>query len=229
MMRTFQTLLPCCLVCAYFGIAGSTQAALSLSYDVNIVEAGPVALGSTINWEVYATVAGAPDVGSNFGIAQASVTIGDSFGETMSTGTVSPAFQAAAPGFNSGGTYNGGTMQLELIGAFDFTQDGNTVGNAGPGSFLLASGSYVVTQLGTHTLQAFATADQSTYFTAAGQSGFLGSPYDGGVTFGSDSIVVQAAVVPEPASLTMLGLACLGGGIVQVRRRRKDGVNTQSV
>ena len=179
-------------------IPAAASAALILDYDVNIVQSGSVVVGSSIDWEVFATVSGTPDSGSNFGIATSSVSLSDSFSESLSAGTIGSSFSGYD--FSSGGTFN--APQLQFIGAFDLTQSAATAGTAA-GSFLLASGSYTLTQEGLHTLQALVTVDTSTYFTAAGQSNMSSVAYDQ-VNFGSDTI--QAVAVPEPSSLAVLAL-----------------------
>ena len=201
--------LACCLLLGLAVVPGSARGDLMLQYDVTIVQAGPVAVGSEIDWEIRAEISGAPNVGSNFGIAQLSVDLEDSHQETLSAGTIDVLF--AGYEFQSGGTFN--TPKLQFIGALDLTQSGTTVGDSS-GSLLLGTGSYTVTQTGLHTLQAFVNVDPSTYFTAAAQSNANASPYDV-ITFGSDSI----QVVPEPSSLGPLGLvACAACGM---RRRRQ--------
>jgi len=163
-------------------IPAAASAALILDYDVNIVQSGSVVVGSSIDWEVFATVSGTPDSGSNFGIATSSVSLSDSFSESLSAGTIGSSFSAA-------------------------------------GSFLLASGSYTLTQEGLHTLQALVTVDTSTYFTAAGQSNMSSVAYDQ-VNFGSDTI--QAVAVPEPSSLAVLALGTCAFWLL---RRRRNAAN----
>ncbi|QDT55830.1 hypothetical protein Pan44_38780 [Caulifigura coniformis] len=197
-------------LCALLLMPASASADLILSYDVNIVQT-QVNVGDTIDWQIFATVSGTSNVGGNFGLARASVSLQDSFSETIAPGTIASAF--SFPGgysFPNGGAtmpsglYNLGTLAIEQNALNAATS---------PGSYLLASGQYVVTQLGVHTLTALAGPDPSTYFTAAGQGNGDALIYNQ-TNFGFDTV----NAVPEPSSLVMCGLAAFGGW--RLRRRR---------
>ncbi|MBX3436211.1 MAG: PEP-CTERM sorting domain-containing protein [Planctomycetaceae bacterium] len=213
---TLTRILTLCTCLLAFPAA--TWADLVITYDVNILETGPVAIGSTINWEIYATVSGTANIGSNFGIQTASVNLQDSLGETLNPGVVQTGAGQDFAGYplSNPGTFVGGTLQN--IGVFDFGAPGaHTRGETGDlGPFLLATGSYTVTQMGLHTLSAVTSASISRYYSTVGGTA---TPYDV-VVNGSASI--QA--VPEPASLAMMGLAACGAFGVQIRRRRKSTV-----
>lgn len=201
-MKHKRNLTVILLLCA-FGTSAA-QAALVLEYVVDIVEPGPVALGSTINWQLSASVSGTPDSGGNFGIAALSVNLSDSLSETLSPGTISPAFSGYD--LDSGGTFL--APDLRFIGALQDQQGASTVGVNTTGTFLLATGSYVVTTPGIHTLQASEPpgVDSSYYFTAALQNDFNASEY-GQITFGSDTVTA----IPEPSGVLMIGLVVAAG------------------
>ena len=196
-------------VCAIILAPTISRADLVLSYDVNIVQTS-VNVGDTIDWQVFATISGTPN-GSNLGIAQVSVTLQESLNETLTPGTVDPAFAGYAN--QSGGTpFPGGLL---AVGANHFPgQFAGAVGNGTTGSFLIASGQYTATQAGIHTLQGV-VADASKYFSALGQTTAAAPSYDT-VSFGSDSVTVTA--VPEPSSLVLTGIAALGAW--RLRRRK---------
>lgn len=211
-MTSRFSLVTCGLLIGLALIPGRASAAMMLDYSVNIVQAGPVPVGSTVDWELFVTVSGTPETGDNFGIATASVNlVNEPFNEPLGPGTIDPAF-AGYP-FQSGGTFNAPVLQS--IGALQLTQDESSVG-LNSGSFLLASGSYEATQEGLHTLRALMSVDDSTYFTEAGQLNFQASVYDI-VTFGSDSVM---AAVPEPCSLAVLGLGACGFWLIRRRRQK---------
>jgi hypothetical protein len=197
------------LICAVILAPSVVSADLVISYDVNIVQTS-INVGDTIDWQVFANVTGAPNVGSNLGIAVASLDLVESQSNSMTSGTVGPSF--AAYTFQSGGTP--GPTGLTSVGATMLNQNIFAVAPGAGGSFLLASGQYVATTAGVHTLQA-ALRDASRYFSAGGQAAGV-APFFDVVNFGSDSVTVNA--VPEPSSLLLAGLAALGGW--RIRRRR---------
>lgn len=198
-----------------FTISQAARADNVINYSVEIVEDGPVAAGSVINWNISATVATSD--ATNFGIAIAAIDLQDSFFETLNPGAIDDTFLSAGYGFPRGGDFNETTNKLENIGTFQDPQSGTTLGgdpsNGGSlGPFVLASGSYTVNVVGLHTLSTVPSASLSRFFTAAGQTLGDSSVYDD-VTFGSDTILV----VPEPGS----GIVLLSLGLIGLIRRRK--------
>jgi hypothetical protein len=205
--------------CGLLMAPAAAQADLVLTYDVNIVQTS-VNVGDTIDWQVFATVAGTPNVGSNFGIAQLSVNLGESEGETMTPGTVGPSFALYA---NQSGGIPSGTG-LNLIGANTLNENFPTVGGGAGGMFLLASGQYTVTQAGIHTLQAAASGDSNLFFSVDGQGLGSATPYDS-VTYNFDTVAVTG--VPEPSSLLLTGLAAMGAWRLR-RRKANEGLEAAS-
>ncbi|MGD9856694.1 MAG: PEP-CTERM sorting domain-containing protein [Planctomycetaceae bacterium] len=198
-----------------------------ITYDVNIVQAGPVLLGSTINWQIFATVSGTANIGTNNGIASAVIDLQDSTGEMLNAGVVQTGNGQDFDNylFPSGGSWNGTT--LANIGAVQFDPDGDTRGEPGDlGPLLLATGSYQVTSLGLHTLSTVTSASDSNYFSTAGPNATV-TPYTS-VAFGSDSVNVVAAV-PEPASLAMMALAACGAFGLRRRRQASRRANDSAV
>ena len=205
-------LLTCGLLFGFPFLPSAADAAIILDYDVNIVQAGPVPVGSTIDWEIFVTVSGTPDSGANFGIVGAVVDPVDSFGETLSPRTIGPSF--AGHEFKNGRTLN--PPELQSIGALQLFQGPSTV-DLSPSSFLLATGSYTLTQEGPQTLLALMNQfDDSLYYTAPVQPSFQGSMYDQ-VNFGSDTFLVNA--IPEPSGLALLVVVVCSICVILGRRR----------
>ncbi len=183
---------------------------------------GPVTVGTEVFWAITATVSDS-DAG-NFGIAAASVDLQDDMGETLNPGTVQTGVGEDFEGytFPSGGAFVGGTLQG--ISTFTSPQGATTVGvdhdnggNLDP--LVLATGSYTVTTVGLHTLSTLNTSGGiSRYYTAAGQTLGSSTAFET-VNFGSDTL--QVVPVPEPPTLAMMGLACLGAWGT---RRRKPSL-----
>jgi hypothetical protein len=208
------------LVVATLSLGALPARAELVTYTVNIVESGTIAWGSTIHWEVFATVSGS--TASNFGIAALTFNLADSKGTTLSPGTFATPFATPQYDFTSGGTYNMGTLTLEEVGTTQFDQDANTQGadpvNGGSlGPLLVATGSYVVpmtqSMLGIHTLTLTA-GSENRFFTALTQGLGASSLYSS-VVGGSDSI----EVVPEPASLWLMGLFAGSSWLLRLFRR----------
>jgi hypothetical protein len=197
------------LLCGLLMAPALASADLVMNYQVNILQTS-VNVGDTINWELFANISGTPNVGTNNGIATASVNLVESQSNTMTPGTIGPAFSNYD--LQQGGTPNG--TGLGSVGVTEFSQNAGVTGTSTPASLLLASGSYVATTAGVHTLQSqFAAATR--YFSAPGQAFGSSVAYDQ-VFFGSDSVTVNA--VPEPSSLVLVSLAAIGGW--RVRRRQ---------
>ena len=201
----------------------NSRADLIMTFDVSVRES-EIRLGEQVTWDVFVTVANDPaaDLTSdNFGIAAASFTLQDSQGDILRLAALE---DNDFPGyFKSPGELEDG--RLIEVGVVLFVQndgavrgaDSDNVDGSGLGRFFLASGSYVPTVEGQHSLIAsdFSSTPEQ-YFTAAGQFIDGGTrPYEQ-VQFGRAEFRVSA--VPEPGALGVLGLSAL---MLLPRRRKK--------
>lgn len=199
----------------------AARADLVITYNVEIVQSGPVPIGATIDWRITATVSevnGGPSVGTNNGIAAAVIDLQDLTGDMLNPGTIQTASGQDFQGYqlSDGGFWNGVTLQN--IGAFQFDPNAMTVGETGDlGPHLLAVGSYVVTTPGLHTLTTVLSASNSQYWSDLNQPA-TPTPFDQVLT-GSDTIFVT----PEPPSLALMGVVACGAWLTRRRRSRDDG------
>ncbi len=204
-----------CTIVALTVFVGSSSAnAEIVTYLVEFAQSGNVALGSTVDWTVTATVSDS-DAG-NFGIRTAAVDLMNNQADVMSAGTIAAPF--ADYQLPNGGT--GGAGTLTNLGAGMITYVAPTLegadGDLGP--HVLATGSYTVNTLGVHTLTTALSANTNFYFNGPANGSF--AAFDSVVVGSSDSVtVVAAAAVPEPAS--MLLVSTFLGSIVVVGRRRR--------
>jgi hypothetical protein len=200
-----------------FGKPSTCTADVILAFDV-VVERTNIVVGDEVSWSVMARLAESD--GTNFGIAVASFSIEDSLGEILRPGTIGDSFSGYFP---SPGSFDG--RRLIEVGASLFLQNDATVVGADPGNldgsslgpFELASGFFVATQLGTHTLSTSSIdSTPSEFFTARGQLIGSGTQQFTDVRFGSTTFSVSA--IPEPSSLTVVAV---GACILALRRRAK--------
>ncbi len=214
--------LRCTIVGLTVCLGSSSAHAEIVQYLVEFAQSGTVALGSTLDWTVSAVVT--DSTAGNFGIRTAAVDLSNDTGETMSAGTIGAPFadyQFPQGGVGGAGTLTGlGAAMITYSAAPLELVDPANGGSLGP--VVLATGSYQVNTLGLHTLSTVLSASNSNYFTAASTAAIAN--YDS-VLFGSDSVMVAMANVPEPASM-MLVSTFLGSIVVLGRRRRQSHTQT---
>jgi len=203
-------------ICALSAV--STSRADLITFTVQVTQ-DTVNAGGTVDWSLYVTVSDA-NASDNFGINVVSANLMDSFGETLSPGTIGAPFELYSD--THGGTFNGTTKVLVEIGAVLLKQNSSAQADisAGdsPGPLLLASGSYAAFTLGTHTLEAVAGSSNQ-YFTAAGQNTGAGNAFES-TAFVSDTF----NVVPEPSTMSLGILSAVISAFAIWRQRRRSAV-----
>ncbi|XZE52907.1 PEP-CTERM sorting domain-containing protein [Planctomycetaceae bacterium SH139] len=192
------------------------MAEVILALDV-IIDRPNVVVGEEVSWHVMARLPESD--ATNFGIASVSFTLEDSRSEILSPATIGIDF---ADYFPSGGSFDG--RRLIEVGALLFVQNDAVVVGADPsnvddsslGPFLLASGTFVATEIGEHILSTSSLdSTPSEFFTARGQLVGGGTQQFDEVRFGTGTFNVTA--VPEPSSLALLAV----GSFLLVRFRRR--------
>ncbi len=198
--------------------AGSTATAGIVTFEIT-VDQSEVTLGHAVNWNLFATISNSTS--SNWGISTVAANIFDSRNELLNAGTVSGPF--ASYSFTSGGTFDPTSSKLLEITAVQFNQNSSTSQAIDPsnsstnnnlGPLLLASGSYVPLQLGTHTLST-EPGSANSFFTAQGQTIGSGGTHNASGPHGSVNFVVA---VPEPTNAVALLIA--SAVTSRLRRRR---------
>lgn len=217
LIRYFSvTLLGCLLTLIVPSIA---IAEVILAFDV-VIDRPNVLVGEEVSWRVIASLPESD--ATNFGIASASFSLEDSRGEVLRPAIIGDDF---ADYFPSGGSFDG--RRLIEVGALLFVQNDAAVVGGDPGNvdgsslgpFLLASGTFIATEIGTHTLSTSSIdSTPSEFFTARGQFIGGGTQQFDEVRFGNATINVTA--VPEPSSLALLG----AGSFMLLRFRRRFSI-----
>ncbi len=174
--------------------------------------------GEQVEWQIRFDI-GSSTAATNFGVSALSVDLVDSFGDTLSAGTInlttSPSFSAYD--FSSAGTWDAPTSKLYEITVLEFTQSTDIVGLHAnqTNNILFASGSYTPTTEGIHNLLG-TPGSTNTHFSALGQSFVQATPFQS-VAFSNATFTVTS--VPEPSSMVLL---CIAGGICLAHRKRSN-------
>lgn len=170
--------------------------------------------GDTVDWSVVLEVT--ESSASNFGLESAALNLRDSLGETLTPGTIN--FGGFPGYFPFGGEFDNSDQTLkEMVVALSF-QSGAVLQHVSdselPPPIQFASGSFVATQVGSHTLQG-SEGRVNAHFSAANVVAGTGPLYD--VTFRNAAFSVSA--VPEPSAIGMLSVASV---LLGIRRRRSN-------
>lgn len=202
----FRSLLTAALLIVVQSVACADTITFNVSVDKAIYFAG-----ETVNWSVSAL---ASDFSANnFGVSVLSFDLAEDRGEFLSTATIAVPFQDYA--FTNGGVAGAGSLLNVGASLFSYNAGAVELTSASPGPTLLATGSFVVNQLGLHNLSLTSEIADNFYFTA--NSGTSVTTY---TTVMGDAVSfnVTSAAVPEPGSV--LFLSALTCGAVALRKRK---------
>ncbi len=207
-MNIHSSVLPMAmLLCGAF-LSKSVQADI-INFVVDI-QPTEVEAGQSVEWRLFATVS--QQSPNNWGISNLSVNLSDSLGESLAPASVGSPF---ANYTFFAGAFDSSNKKLTEIAATLIQQNNstaqaihpnNSMTNTNLGPLLLATGSYVPTTTGLHTL-AVEAGSLNSFFTASSQ--FLGNGQGFTVAVQSDSFTVTA--VPETSCLPMVVTSLLLG------------------